>query len=90
MGLTRRRGVLASAGSTAESLLKVVYRREGRERGSKPARAMMLDELLLALREMLPDHIQVHLRTVQAWRNVGAHDKGGTTRWRPTSTMQPS
>lgn len=75
-GLSRRRGVLASAGTTAESLLKFIYRREGREKGSKPADKLMLDDLAGALKDILPEHIQVPLRTVQAYRNLGAHDKG--------------
>ncbi len=75
-GLSRRRGVLASAGTTAESLLKFIYRREGREKGAKPADKLMLDDLVGALKEVLPEHIQVPLRTVQAYRNLGAHDKG--------------
>ncbi|MEN9799274.1 MAG: hypothetical protein RL653_2970, partial [Pseudomonadota bacterium] len=75
-GLSRRRGVLASAGTTAESLLKFTYRREGREKGGKPAEKLMLEDLLVALKDRLPEHIQVPLRTVQAYRNLGAHDKG--------------
>ena len=75
-GQTRRRGVLSAAGSTAESLLKFIYRREGLERGGKPADKLMLEDLLASLGSVLPPHVQVPLRTVQAYRNLGAHDKG--------------
>ncbi|MEN9800770.1 MAG: hypothetical protein RL653_4467, partial [Pseudomonadota bacterium] len=75
-GLTRRRGVLASAGTTAESLLKFIYRHEGKEKGGRPAANLMLEDLQQALKDTLPDHIQVPLRTVQAYRNLGSHDKG--------------
>jgi sulfatase modifying factor 1 len=76
LGQTRRRGVLSSAGTTAESLLKFMYRREGRERGGKPADKLMLEELVTTLRDVLPEHIQAPLRAVQVYRNLGAHDKG--------------
>jgi len=75
-GRARRRGVLTTAGTTAESVLKCVVRREGLDKQSKPADKLMLDKLLTLLGPVLPPHVQVHLRTVQAWRNVGSHDKG--------------
>ncbi len=68
----------AAAGATAESLLQFVYRAEGRHRDGPPAEQLTLDDLTTALRDVLPGHIQAHLRTVQAWRHVGAHDGGGT------------
>jgi hypothetical protein len=75
--LARRRGVLAAAGTTAEHMLKFMYRREGLEATTgRPAEKRMLDELIAQLRTVLPPHVQVNLRTVQAWRNVGAHDNG--------------
>jgi sulfatase modifying factor 1 len=73
---SRRRGVLASAGSAAESLLKFVVKREGLDRQTKKAESLMLDELITKVKEHVPEHVQTHLRTVQAWRNQGAHDKG--------------
>jgi formylglycine-generating enzyme required for sulfatase activity len=76
LGQTRRRGVLSSAGATAESVLKFMYRREGRERGGKPADKLMLEELVTTLRDVLPEHIQAPVRAVQVYRNLGAHDKG--------------
>jgi hypothetical protein len=76
LGLARRRGVLSTAGTTAESLLKFVVRREGLDRQSKPADKQMLEELIRTLAGVIPEHVQAHLRTVQTWRNLGAHDKG--------------
>lgn len=78
---TSRRGALTSSGVTAERILKHIYRREGKEIGGKPADKLMLDELISELSErtkpsLLPPHMIPHLRTVQAWRNLGGHDKG--------------
>ena len=78
---TSRRGALTTSGVTAEQILKNIYRREGKEIGGKPAEKMMLDELISELTErskpsLLPHHVVTHLRTVQAWRNLGGHDKG--------------
>jgi len=78
---TSRRGALTTSGVTAERILKYIYRREGKESGHKPADKLMLDELISELSErakpsILPHHVVTHLRTVQAWRNLGGHDKG--------------
>ena len=75
-GLARKRGILASAGTTAESVLKFIYRRERKDQGDKPCHSMTLDQLIPPLRDQVPPHVEVHLRTVQAWRNMGTHDKG--------------
>jgi hypothetical protein len=74
--LTRKRGALASAGVTCEAILKFIYKKEGMDKGAKPADSMMLEDLLQKLNVILPAHIQINLRTIQAWRNMGAHDKG--------------
>jgi hypothetical protein len=74
--LTRKRGALASAGVTCEAILKFIYKKEGMDKGARPAESMMLEDLLQKLNVILPAHIQINLRTIQAWRNMGAHDKG--------------
>jgi hypothetical protein len=78
---TSRRGALTASGVTAEQILKYIYRKEGKEKNGKPAEKLMLDELISELSErhkpsLLPTHVVTHLRTVQAWRNMGGHDKG--------------
>ena len=78
---TSRRGALTTSGVTAERILKYIYRKEGKETGGKPADKLMLDDLISELSErakpsILPHHVVTHLRTVQAWRNLGGHDKG--------------
>ena len=79
-GFTRRRGVLAAAGTTIEHLLKILHRLEHRlEPGDppgKPPRKMTLDELVTGVRGALPEHVQVPIRTIQGYRNLGAHDSG--------------
>lgn len=77
--LSRKRGALATAGVTCEAMLKFIYRREGLEKGSRPADSLMLEDLLQKLSAVLPPWIQINLRTIQAWRNMGAHDKGDFT-----------
>jgi hypothetical protein len=74
--MTRKRGALATAGVTCESLLKFVYKQEGLEKGSRPASSLMLEDLVQKLSQVLPPHIIINVRTIQAWRNMGAHDKG--------------
>jgi hypothetical protein len=74
--MTRKRGALATAGVTCESLLKFVYKNEGLEKGSRPASSLMLEDLVQKLTQVLPPHIVINVRTIQAWRNMGAHDKG--------------
>jgi len=74
--MTRKRGALATAGVTCESLLKYVYKNEGLENGGRPASTMMLEDLIQKLSVVLPAHVLINVRTIQAWRNMGAHDKG--------------
>ena len=74
--MTRKRGALATAGVTCESLLKFVYKNEGLENGGRPASTMMLEDLIQKLNVVFPAHVLINIRTIQAWRNMGAHDKG--------------
>jgi cysteine-rich repeat protein len=73
----RRRGVLAQAGATAELLCKLIARRHGIERPGRQLDLLNLDDLInvLAPTGFLPVAMRVHLRTIQAWRNVATHDK---------------
>jgi hypothetical protein len=75
-GFARRRGVLAAAGTTIEHLLKILHRLEHGDLPGKPARKMTLDELVTGVRAAIPEHVQVPIRTVQGYRNLGAHDGG--------------
>jgi hypothetical protein len=75
-GFTRRRGVLAAAGTTIEHLLKILHRLEHGDPPGKPPRKMTLDELVTGVRGALPEHVQVPIRTIQGYRNLGAHDSG--------------
>jgi hypothetical protein len=74
--ITRKRGALATSGVTCESLLKVVYKKEGFEKGGRPAATLMLEDLIQKLASILPAHVMINVRNIQAWRNMGAHDKG--------------
>ena len=74
--ITRKRGALATSGVTCESLLKVVYKKEGFEKGGRPAATLMLEDLIQKLASILPPHVMINVRNIQAWRNMGAHDKG--------------
>ena len=74
--ITRKRGALATSGVTCESLLKVVYKKEGFEKGGRPAATLMLEDLIQKLAPILPPHVMINVRNIQAWRNMGAHDKG--------------
>lgn len=36
----------------------------------------MLEDLIQKLASILPAHVMINVRNIQAWRNMGAHDKG--------------
>jgi formylglycine-generating enzyme required for sulfatase activity len=81
------RGILSGAGSAAELILKCVYRKEiildekipveiADEKKRQESERMMLDQLINNVESKIPLRILTHLRTIQAWRNIGSHDKG--------------
>jgi hypothetical protein len=81
------RGALAGAGAAAELILKCVYRKEKAQDAKIPkdkayemnrqeSEKLMLDELIRNVESKLPLRITTHLRTIQAWRNIGSHSKG--------------
>jgi uncharacterized protein (TIGR02145 family) len=86
--ISQLRGALASAGASAELILKCIYTREvytkqsniPEERANilkwKEAQGLMLDELIRKVENRIPLRIVIHLRTIQAWRNVGSHNNG--------------
>ena len=93
------RGALSGAGAAAELILKCVYRREKIVDSSIPAdrayeikkvesEKMMLDELIRSVENFLPLRISTHLRTIQAWRNIGSHSKGQVAETINQATLQ--
>lgn len=70
---SRKRGVYTSAGTTCEAILKFIYQKD--TDNQKPANKLMLDELLIKLNHLLPNQVMINFRTIQAWRNLGTHDK---------------
>jgi uncharacterized protein (TIGR02145 family) len=70
---SRKRGVYTSAGATCEAILKFIYQKDSTNQ--KPANKMMLDELLIKVADELPVQVMINFRTIQAWRNLGTHDK---------------
>lgn len=85
------RGTLSGAGVSAESILKSIIRLEkiniktidskipverANEIRKKEVQGLMLDEMIRLTENRLPLRIITHLRTIQAWRNIGSHDKG--------------
>ena len=73
ISISRKRGVYTSAGATCEAMLKFIYQKEGGQ--GKPANKLMLDELLLKVADFIPPQVMINFRTIQAWRNLGTHDK---------------
>ncbi|MBI4815389.1 MAG: hypothetical protein HY791_03990 [Deltaproteobacteria bacterium] len=70
------KGVLQNARLVAEGLLRAIVVDERKETPGK----LTLDQLLTKLYQvgqpsLLPTHVAVHLRTIQAWGNVSAHDQ---------------
>lgn len=93
------RGALSGAGAAAELILKCVYRREKivdpkipSERAYEIKKAesekLMLDELIRNVENFLPLRIVTHLRTIQAWRNIGSHSKGQIAETINQATLQ--
>lgn len=70
---SRKRGVYTSAGTTCEAILKFIYQKDANDQ--KPANKLMLDELLIKLNHLIPIQVMINFRTIQAWRNLGTHDK---------------
>jgi hypothetical protein len=64
----------------AEALAKDLYRHLGLEKGGRPAKRMMLEELINQLKQVkkssAPDLLQVFLQTFQAFGNFASHDQG--------------
>ncbi len=69
---------LSQARKSAEAICKSIYIKAGLEKNSKPAKKMMLDELIRALKnhELIPGAIEVHLSTIHRFGNFGSHDQG--------------
>jgi len=70
---SRKRGVYTSAGATCEAILKFIYQKDSTYQ--KPVKKMMLDELLIKVADELPAQVMINFQTIQAWRNLGTHDK---------------
>ncbi len=68
---------LSQARKAAEAICRALYRQEGLEERGKPARKMMLDELLRALSAhgTLPGSVRISLGTIQVFGNFGSHDQ---------------
>jgi hypothetical protein len=64
----------------AEALAKDVYRHLGLEKGGRPAKRMMLEDLINQLKQVkkssAPDLLQVFLQVFQAFGNFASHDQG--------------
>lgn len=82
---------IARPGVAAESILKFIIRRERInvktndpkipiERADEirkiEVQKVMLDEMIKLVEQRIPLRIVTHLRTIQAWRNIGSHDQG--------------
>jgi len=88
------RGALSGAGVSAESILKCIIRRErinvktkdpkipidrADEMRNEEVQGLMLDDMIRLVEKRIPLRVLTHLRTIQAWRNIGSHDKGENT-----------
>ncbi len=93
------RGALSSAGSAAELILKCIYRKEkvmdskipldrAEEIKKQESDKLMLDDLIRLVGDKVPLRLIPHLRNIQAWRNIGSHDKGDINETVNASTLQ--
>jgi len=92
-------GALVSAGKAAELILKCVYRKEkvmdskipldkADEIKKQESDKLMLDDLIRLVGDKVPLRLIPHLRNIQAWRNIGSHDKGDINETVNASTLQ--
>lgn len=65
------KGVLQNTRLVVETLLRTLIAKKKQTPGRQT-----LDQLVSKLQSELPTHISVHVRTIQAWGNVSAHDHG--------------
>lgn len=65
------KGVLQNTRLVVETLLRAIVAKKKQTPGRQT-----LDQLVSKLQSDLPTHIAVHVRTIQAWGNVSAHDHG--------------
>lgn len=70
------RGVLQNARVVVETLLRSIIHREKGQAPGKDTLEKLIPKLFQEGKQsILPTHIVVHIRTIQAWGNVGAHDQ---------------
>jgi Flp pilus assembly protein TadD len=65
------RGVLQNTRLVVETLLRAILAKKGHTPGKQT-----LEQLVSKMQADLPTAVAVHVRTIQAWGNVGAHDHG--------------
>ena len=63
------RGVLQNTRLVVETLLRAILAKKKQSPGKQT-----LEQLVGKLQQNLPTPVMVHVRTIQAWGNVGAHD----------------
>lgn len=70
------RGVLQNARVVVETLLRSIIHREKGQAPGKDTLEKLIPKLFQEGKQsILPTHIVVHIRTIQAWGNVGSHDQ---------------
>ena len=65
------RGVLQNTRLVVETLLRSIMASKSQTPGKQT-----LEQLASKMQADLPTHVAVHVRTIQAWGTVGAHDQG--------------
>jgi len=77
----------------AEALAKDLYRHLGLEKGGRPAKRMMLEELISHLKQAkkthAPDLLQIFLQTFQAFGNFASHDQDGDETYLTNDMAEP-
>jgi len=77
----------------AEALAKDLYRHLGLEKGGRPAKRMMLEELISHLKQAkkahAPDLLQTFLQTFQAFGNFASHDQDGDEAYLTNDIAEP-
>jgi hypothetical protein len=77
----------------AEALAKDLYRHLGLEKDGRPAKRMMLDELITAMnkgnKNPAPNLLQVFLTTFQGFGNFSSHDQDGEEKYLTNEMAKP-
>lgn len=82
---------LGQARKSAEAICKQIYKNENLTKSGKPLEKLMLEDFIRTFtnRKIIPKPMIIHLRTIQAFGNLGSHDQGDASVYIDKEYIQP-